>query len=90
MKGAGTLIANENITYIVRDGNPGMATGGMGDVLAGIIGGLLAQGVPLLSAAVLGCRIHAQAGDLVANEYGERGLLASDLFPFIRKLVNLR
>lgn len=87
LKGAGTLICDGNQIYLANVGNPGMASGGMGDVLSGIIGGLLAQGLNLLQAAALAVLIHGQAADLAAKE-GERGLLASDLFPYIRKLVN--
>ena len=87
LKGAGTLICDGKRTYIANVGNPGMASGGMGDVLSGIIGGLLAQGLDLLQATMLAVCIHGMAGDLAA-EKGERGLLASDLFPYIRKLVN--
>jgi NAD(P)H-hydrate epimerase len=87
LKGAGTLICDGKRTYIANVGNPGMASGGMGDVLSGIIGGLLAQGLDLLQATMLAVCIHGVAGDLAA-EKDERGLLASDLFPYIRKLVN--
>jgi NAD(P)H-hydrate epimerase len=88
LKGAGTVVvdAEEGIS-ICSDGNPGMATGGMGDVLTGVIAGLLAQGLPLNRAAQLGVCLHARAGDLAAEE-GQRGLLASDLFPFIRRLLD--
>lgn len=89
LKGAGTLIVGENsVPALCTDGNPGMATAGMGDVLSGVIGGLLAQGIPLFNAAKLGVLIHAQAGDLAA-EKGERGMIASDLFPYLRQLVNV-
>ena len=87
LKGAGTLICDGKRTYIANVGNPGMASGGMGDVLSGIIGGLLAQGLDLLQATMLAVCIHGTAGDLAAKK-DERGLLASDLFPYIRKLVN--
>ena len=87
LKGAGTLICDNKRSYIANVGNPGMASGGMGDVLSGIIGGLLAQGLDLLQAAILGVCIHGLSADLAA-EKDERGLLASDLFPYIRKLVN--
>ncbi|WP_028863959.1 bifunctional ADP-dependent NAD(P)H-hydrate dehydratase/NAD(P)H-hydrate epimerase [Psychromonas aquimarina] len=87
LKGAGTLICDGKQTYVANVGNPGMASGGMGDVLSGIIGGLLAQGVDPLHAAVLAVMIHGSAADLAAGR-DERGLLASDLFPYIRKLVN--
>jgi ADP-dependent NAD(P)H-hydrate dehydratase / NAD(P)H-hydrate epimerase len=72
---------------VANVGNPGMASGGMGDVLSGIIGGLLAQGLNLQQAAMLGVCVHGLAADLAAAE-DERGLLAGDLFPYIRKLVN--
>lgn len=87
LKGAGTLICDDKKVYVVNVGNPGMASGGMGDVLSGMIVGLLAQGLDLLQAAILGVSIHGLAADKAA-QHGERGLLASDLFPHIRKLVN--
>ncbi|MCG9676994.1 NAD(P)H-hydrate dehydratase [Vibrio sp. Isolate24] len=88
LKGAGTLICDGQKTYICNAGNPGMATGGMGDVLTGVILGLLAQGESLISAAVKGVMIHSQAADREAEINGERGLCASDLLPHIRHLVN--
>lgn len=87
LKGAGTLICDGKQVYVANVGNPGMASGGMGDVLSGIIAGLLAQGLDSLQASVLGVSIHGLAADAAA-ESDERGLLASDLFPYIRKLVN--
>lgn len=88
LKGANTLIMGEDqILSYCNIGNPGMATAGMGDVLSGMIAGLLAQHVPLLEAAQLGVLLHAKAGDL-ASEAGERGMIATDLFPFFRRLVN--
>jgi NAD(P)H-hydrate epimerase len=65
-----------------------MASGGMGDVLTGVIAGLLAQGLEFTEAAELGARLHGAAGDKAAED-GERGLLAGDLLPWIRTLVNL-
>ncbi|MEE9452275.1 MAG: NAD(P)H-hydrate dehydratase [Gammaproteobacteria bacterium] len=89
LKGAGTIIQAENQhPYLCDGGNPGMASGGMGDVLSGIIAGLLAQGYSLLSAAQTGVSLHARAGDIAAKQ-GERGLLATDLICALRKLVNL-
>ncbi|HLD84238.1 MAG TPA: NAD(P)H-hydrate dehydratase [Coxiellaceae bacterium] len=89
LKGAGTLIADKKEgPFICNAGNPGMASGGMGDVLSGVIGGLLAQHFSLLSAAKTGVMLHALAGDLAAKEKGERGLLASDLMPYLQRLVN--
>ena len=63
-----------------------MATAGMGDVLSGVIGGLLAQGLPARDAAEVGVVLHAYAGDLVAEAQGERGLIATDVIPCIRRL----
>ena len=64
-----------------------MASGGMGDVLAGVIAGLLAQGLDLLDAALCGTCVHASAADFAAQD-GQRGMLASDLMPHIRRLLN--
>jgi hydroxyethylthiazole kinase-like uncharacterized protein yjeF len=91
LKGAGTIIAHpEGEAAVCPWGNPGMASGGTGDVLTGIIAGLLAQGLNTWRAARLGVAIHAQAGDAAASMGGPAGLLASDLFPQIRKLRNAR
>jgi NAD(P)H-hydrate epimerase len=88
LKGAGTLVDGPDaIPAICTAGNPGMATAGMGDILSGVIGGLLAQDIPLIAAAKLGVLIHALAGDRAAEE-GERGMIASDLLPYLRFLVN--
>lgn len=90
LKGAGTLIQTEApLPFLCEAGNPGMATAGMGDVLTGVIVGLLAQHFSLQSAAKTGVLLHAMAGDLAAADAGERGLLATDLMPYLRKLVNL-
>ncbi|MDF9391965.1 MULTISPECIES: NAD(P)H-hydrate dehydratase [Methylococcus] len=88
LKGAGTLIAGpDGVPHVARWGNPGMASGGMGDVLTGVIAGLLAQHVPPFEAACLGVRLHGQAGDLAAAA-GERGLLAGDVIEALRTCVN--
>lgn len=88
LKGAGTLVATgKDIPAVCDAGNPGMASGGMGDVLTGVIAGLLAQGLSTGDAAQLGVCLHANAADRAA-EQGERGLLASDLLPHLRELVN--
>jgi NAD(P)H-hydrate epimerase len=65
-----------------------MASGGMGDVLTGIIAALIAQGLELQEAARLGVCLHAEAADLAVRGIGERGLLASDLMGSIRRLAN--
>jgi len=88
LKGAGTLIASEQALAVSNTGNPGMASGGMGDVLAGVIAGLLAQGLSLQDAARQGVYNHGLAADLATEKDGERGLLASDLMPYLRQLVN--
>lgn len=88
LKGAGTIVIGpDQKPAICKAGNPGMASGGMGDVLTGVIAGLLAQGLTLKQAAELGVCLHATAGDLAAKE-GKRGLLALDLMPYLRNLVN--
>lgn len=88
LKGAGTLVwAGSGPVAVCEAGNPGMASGGMGDVLTGVIAGLLAQGLELEAAAQRGVCLHAAAGDRAARE-GERGMLASDLFPHLRHGVN--
>jgi NAD(P)H-hydrate epimerase len=87
LKGAGTLVASADAIGSANVGNPGMASGGMGDVLSGVIGGLLAQHLSVVAAAETGVCIHGRAGDLAA-EQGERGLLATDLLPFLQRLVN--
>lgn len=86
LKGSGTLVGGGDgvPTELCDAGNPGMASGGMGDVLTGIIGGLAAQGLSLHDAARLGVWLHATAGDAVAEE-GEVGMIASDIFPNLRK-----
>lgn len=88
LKGNGSLIYSEGTTYLCDEGNPGMASGGMGDVLTGIIASLVAQGFSMIEAAKVGVHLHAAAGDAAAKGAGERGLLASDLMPAIRRLVN--
>jgi len=90
LKGSGTLIYDgTEPTRLSTWGNPGMGSGGMGDVLAGVIGGLLAQGFPLMNAACVGVTLHGMAGDKAAEQDGERGMLAMDLIPHLRRLANL-
>jgi len=90
LKGNGTIITDEKGFQVVCPvGNPGMASGGMGDVLAGLIGSLLAQGYSLMDAAMLGVCIHGEAADKAAGQGQHyRGLLASDLFQHFPHLLN--
>ena len=96
LKGAGTLIKayqagnknqSNNPIYLCDLGNPGMATAGMGDMLAGIIAALIAQKLSLKDACNLGTFVHALSGDVAAAD-GQRGIVASDLLLFIKKIVN--
>ena len=80
LKGARTVIAGRDGRFSVNiTGNPGMATGGSGDVLSGIIGALIAQGLGCYNASVFGTYIHGLAGDIAAEEKGEISLIASDI-----------
>jgi NAD(P)H-hydrate epimerase len=79
LKGAGTVVTDGRRVYVNRTGNPGMATGGSGDVLAGVLAGLLAQGMDLFDAAVLGVHVHGLAGDRAAEVIGQIPLIATDL-----------
>ena len=86
LKGNGTVVAGSDRWLLSDYGNPGMASGGMGDVLSGVIGSLLAQQLPSLEAAALGACLHGAAADMAA-EQGERGLAATDLIPPMRLLL---
>jgi NAD(P)H-hydrate epimerase len=89
LKGAGTIVQGGGTRppAVCSAGNPGMATGGTGDVLCGLVAALIAQGHAPEDAAELGVCLHAAAGDAAARA-GERGLIASDLFPPLRGLLN--
>ena len=87
LKGARTVVAREDgAVFVNSTGNPGMATGGTGDVLAGICGALLAQGFSSEDAAVAGVYVHGLTGDLAAKLRGQRGLIASDLIEQLGEL----
>lgn len=92
LKGAGTLVCYRLGERLQTDqcvhGNPGMASGGMGDVLSGVLGGLLAQGYSAADSARLGVCIQGRAADMVAAKQGERGILATDILDPIHLLVN--
>ena len=86
-KGWRTLITDGNTLYRNHSGNPGMAVGGSGDVLAGIIVSLLGQKVPPLEAAACGAWFHGRAGDLCAQTMGMRGLLPTDMVQMLPRLL---
>lgn len=90
LKGNGTLVqaVADNRVSVCQQGNPGMASAGMGDVLTGVIAALVAQGLSLPEAARTGVYLHASAADRAAGTGGERGMMASDLFCFLRQQAN--
>ena len=88
LKGAGTVIASPEGIYLANVGNPGMASGGMGDILTGIVASLMAQGLKAEQAALLGVTLHGQAGDNVAEHCGMHGMLATDLIAELRAVLN--
>jgi len=96
LKGAGTLVADGSPNAPCKDvfladvGNPGMAVAGMGDILAGLCGALLAQGLSGLDAALSAVALHGNAGDLAVANEGDLGLCAGDLVPYIRERLNFR
>jgi NAD(P)H-hydrate epimerase len=79
LKGAGTVVSDGQRYYVNTTGNPGMATGGSGDVLTGVIAALLGQNLPAFEAAQLGVFIHGIAGDIARDHQGEIGLIAGDI-----------
>jgi hydroxyethylthiazole kinase-like uncharacterized protein yjeF len=88
LKGAGTVVVGaDGRMHVLAAGNPGMAVGGMGDVLTGVIAALRAQGLDAFDAAACGALLHAVAGDSAAAA-GERGLLPTDLMPQLRQHAN--
>ncbi len=87
LKGAGSIIRDAQECALCTAGNPGMASGGMGDVLTGVIAAFVAQGLPLMEAACAGVQVHAMAADVAARA-GERGLLAGDVIAALRQCVN--
>jgi len=102
LKGSGSIIASnieaveaetkteEGLTRwsVCTDGNPGMATAGMGDVLSGVIGALMAQGLNVDEAAKIGVCVHSAAADVIASKRGERGLMATDVINKLPRMVN--
>ena len=89
LKGCGTVIADPSDHYAICPfGNPGMATAGSGDVLTGVIGAMLAQGLELWDAALAGVLVHALAGDRAAAGGGEKGMVATDITGQLRSVLN--
>ena len=89
LKGCGSVIADQTGQYAICPlGNPGMATAGTGDVLAGVVGALVAQKLSLWDAATTGVVAHALAGDMAAAEVGQRGMLASDITRRLPTVLN--
>jgi len=87
LKGAGSVVCSPTATVVCEGGHAGMSSAGMGDVLSGVIGALLGQGLAPEQAAVLGVCVHAQAGDRAGGK-APRGLIATDLLAQIREAVN--
>jgi ADP-dependent NAD(P)H-hydrate dehydratase len=83
LKGHRTVVTDGDRVYVNTTGNPGMATGGTGDVLAGLIGALIGQGLEPFTAAQLGVYLHGLAGDLARDALGEPSLIASDLLDYL-------
>jgi len=79
LKGHRTLVSDGERLYENRTGNPGMATGGSGDVLAGVVAALAAQGLAPFDAAVLGVSVHGRAGDIAARRFGQVSMIATDI-----------
>ncbi len=87
LKGHDTVVTDGKTCFINKTGNPGMAVGGSGDVLAGIIVSLLGQGIPALEAAACGAWLHGAAGDICQKEIGQYGLLPSDIVKVLPRLL---
>lgn len=87
LKGHRTVITDGDSVYLNGTGNPGMATGGSGDVLAGVIVSLLGQGIAPLEAAACGAWLHGAAGDICEKEIGQYGMLPSDMLNVLPRLL---
>ena len=88
LKGAYTIVAAaDGRAKISQMANPGLASAGTGDVLSGVIAGLVAQGLSLFDAAACGVYLHAQAGEIVKQEIGDAGMMASDLLPVLPRVI---
>ena len=87
LKGYQTVVTDEEKVYINKTGNPGMAVGGCGDVLAGMITSLLGQGMLPFDAAMSGVWLHGKAGDVCAKKLGQRGMLPTDMISVLPRLI---
>lgn len=87
LKGHRTIITDGKHCYLNPTGNPGMSAGGSGDVLAGMIAGLIGQGIPPLEAAACSAWLHGAAGDICANEIGQYGMLPTDMLNVLPRLL---
>ena len=87
LKGHRTCISDGEVCYENSTGNPGMAVGGSGDVLAGMIVSLLGQGIAPLEAAACGAWLHGAAGDLCASQLGQYGMLPTDMLNVLPRLL---
>jgi NAD(P)H-hydrate epimerase len=83
LKGADTLVCDGRRLYSNTTGNPGMASGGSGDVLTGLIAALVGQGLSLFEAATAGVYVHGLAGDIAAEDMGQPSLIATDLIDYL-------
>lgn len=88
LKGAGTIIATDDDLFVCEEGGPELATGGTGDILAGLIGSFIGQGLSAHNASLLAVATHGIAGSEFVKLNGEKGLAASELIPLIRKKLN--
>ena len=88
LKSHETLICKKDKIYICDKGNPGMATAGMGDVLSGMISGLIAQKLSLFEAACLGVDLHARAGDIYSEKNNQQSLLPTDIIDLFARVIN--
>jgi ADP-dependent NAD(P)H-hydrate dehydratase len=87
LKGYGTVVTDGRRVYVNATGNPGMASGGTGDVLCGLIAALLGQKLETFAAAQLGVYLHGRAGDLARQQLGEVSLIATDLLDFLPRAL---
>jgi NAD(P)H-hydrate epimerase len=87
LKGHRSVITDGSTCYVNTTGNPGMATGGSGDVLAGMITGLVGQGIAPLQAAACAAWLHGAAGDICAAQIGQYGMLPSDMLDVLPRLL---